>query len=433
MKAIRSWPIWGLPGVVIAPVLLVELTALALVVMQYLTHPVNPLQYWEFGALCLLGIAHTEIANGVERMRRRVTDSIHVELSSVWTFAAALVLPGALAALVAVIVLTHLWWRAWRPRVPLYKQSFNTATVVLACLAASAVSRQFWSGNADDWRALVAIVLGLLVYTTVNSGLVAGAIAVSMDRPTPAQLLGHWDENMLELSTLCLGGLTALVLGVNPWLVVLVLPPLLVLHRAVLVRQLEEAANTDSKTGLLNARAWQNSASRELRRALRTDRSAAVLVIDLDHFKNVNDTHGHLVGDQVLAAVASVLSAEVRANDVVGRFGGEEFVVLLSGLDGNGKDRSELQAIAERIRRRVEALQVEVPTPDGPLTISGLSVSVGCATFPDDGGDLQRLLEVADSALYAAKRSGRNAVKMGLHLHAADGRTIGESGSQALG
>lgn len=429
MKAVRSWPIWGLPGVVIGPVLLVELTATALVAMQFLTERVNPFQYWEFAALCLLGIAHTEIANGVERMRRRVTESIHVELSSVWTFAAALTLPAAVAALVAVIVLSHLWWRSWRPRVPLYKQVFNTATVVLACFAASSVSRQFWVGSPDDWRALVGIALGLLVYTTVNSGLVAGAIAVSIDRPTPAQLLGHWDENMLEVATLCLGGLTAAVLGTNPWLVVTVLPPLLVLHRAVLVRQLEEEANTDSKTGLLNARAWQHSAMRELRRAHRADRSAAVLVIDLDHFKTVNDTHGHLVGDQVLAAVASVLSAEVRANDVVGRFGGEEFVVLLAGLDGDGRDRTELRAIAERIRRRVEGLRLEIPTPDGPLTVSGLSVSVGCATFPDDGSDLQRLLEVADSALYAAKRSGRNAVRMGLHLHAADGRAAGESGS----
>jgi diguanylate cyclase (GGDEF)-like protein len=136
-----------------------------------------------------------------------------------------------------------------------------------------------------------------------------------------------------------------------------------------------------------------------------------VLVLDLDHFKSVNDTHGHLAGDHVLAAVADVLQAEVRERDLVGRFGGEEFVVLLAGLGGEGS--AELAAVAERIRRRVAGLGVEIPTPDGPLTVRGLSVSVGCAVMPDGGAELRDLLEVADRALYAAKGAGRNAVRMG--------------------
>jgi diguanylate cyclase (GGDEF)-like protein len=132
----------------------------------------------------------------------------------------------------------------------------------------------------------------------------------------------------------------------------------------------------------------------------------------------VNDRHGHLAGDRVLSSVAEALRAEVRDNDLVGRFGGEEFVIMLPGHDGAGYDRTELEAVADRIRRRVDALDVEVATPDGPLTVGDLSVSVGGATFPDDAADLSGLLEVADSALYAAKRAGRNAVRMGLHLHA---------------
>jgi len=143
-----------------------------------------------------------------------------------------------------------------------------------------------------------------------------------------------------------------------------------------------------------------------------------VLILDLDHFKLVNDRHGHLAGDRVLSSVAEALRAEVRDNDLVGRFGGEEFVIMLPGHEGSGYDRAELEAVADRIRRRVDALGVEVATADGPLTVGDLSVSVGGATFPDDAADLDGLLEVADSALYAAKRSGRNAVRMGLHLHA---------------
>ncbi|WP_186814191.1 sensor domain-containing diguanylate cyclase [Pseudonocardia asaccharolytica] len=400
--------------------LLVELTALALVALH-----VTRTTSWAEGSvglvvLCLLGVAHTEIAVGVERMRRRVTETPHVDLSSVWTFAGALLLPTSYAVLTAVVVHGHLWWRAWRPRVPAYRQLFSTATVVLACIAASTVVGSIGTGDfsgelSEGPMELVALVLALLVYTTVNSGLIAGAIAVSNPQATTVQVLGHWDENMLEVATLCLGGLTAVALAINPWLIVLVLPPLLVLHRAVLVRQLEEAASTDGKTGLLNAAAWHAEAERELRRTARTGGSAAVLILDLDHFKAVNDHHGHLAGDEVLTSLASVLRSEVRDKDLVGRFGGEEFVILLPGLDGDG-EHSELRAVAERIRRRVAGLTVELATADGPLTVRDLSVSVGGATFPHDGADLRQVLSVADAALYAAKRAGRNVVRMSLHL-----------------
>src|SRR5690606_8630992 len=165
------------------------------------------------------------------------------------------------------------------------------------------------------------------------------------------QIFAPWDENLLEIATLCLGALTAIGIGINPWLVALALPPLLLLHRAVLVRELEQAATTDGKTGLLNAAAWQLQAERALKHADRRDGPRGVLVLDVDHFKVVNDSYGHLAGDHVLAEVAAALRAEVRERDIVGRFGGEEFVVLLAG-PGSTRD-DELCAVAERIRRRV--------------------------------------------------------------------------------
>lgn len=418
---ITQWPVWSLPGRALIAVLIVEITAVVLIAV-HLIAPGSLLEIRSAAVLSLLGIAHTEIAVGVERIRRRVTESLHIDLSSVWTFAGAVILPPAYAAIVAVVVFAHLWWRAWRPRVPLYRHLFSTATVVLACIAASVVVTHVGSGDPGrvlgGGRELVALGAALLVYATVNIGLVAAAIAVSTPRGAGAGVPWDWDEIMLEVATLCLGAVAAVALTLNPWLVVLLLPPLLVLHRAVLVRHLEEAASTDSKTGLLNAAAWHFRAERELHRAGRQYQSAAALILDLDHFKAVNDKHGHLVGDQVLSSVAAALRSEVRDKDLVGRFGGEEFVVLLSGLDGprlDGTDGggSALEAVAERLRYRVAELRVEVPTPDGPMTVGGLSVSIGGARFPEHGGDLRTLLEVADSALFAAKRAGRNSVRVG--------------------
>jgi diguanylate cyclase (GGDEF)-like protein len=397
---------------------LVELTAFGLFLVDTSRGSFTQLALFGTLMLSVLGVLHTEIAVGLERLRRQVADTPHGDLSSVWTFAAAVLLPPALTTVVVLVIFTHQWFRVWRSiRVPAYRHIFSTATVVLACHAAAAVLGYAGGGGLrglDGPRELLTVAMAILAYATVNTGLVAAAIALSapLPRPSPAQLIGHWDDNMLELATLCLGGLAAFALGSNPWQVPLVMAPLLVLHRAVLVRQLEEVASTDSKTGLLNAAAWHTQAAKELRRAQRGRTSAAVLILDLDHFKSVNDDHGHLAGDEVLSAVASALRAEVREHDLVGRFGGEEFVVLLPELGRELDGSGELHAIAERIRHRISTLSVVVSTPHGSLTIAGLSVSVGGAAFPEHGVGLENLMDAADTALYAAKRDGRNAVRI---------------------
>ena len=416
---IRTWPIWEIPRQVLMTVLTVELTAIGLVVASAVVGSSVTVVAWRDAAiLVLLGMLHAEFAAGIERTRRRlITGGTHVGLNSVWTFAGAVVLPPVLAVGLAVVLQTHKWLRTGRPRVPLYRNLFSTATVVLACLAAGVVVGEMQGALAAarwDGISLLVVLLAVGAYTTVNSALVAAAIALSAPQPNLTMVLGHWDDNALEIATLCLGALVAVALGINPWLVLLVLPPLLVLHRAVLVRQLEEAASTDGKTGLLNAATWHVRAENELRRAARRPGPRAVLVLDLDHFKEVNDTHGHLVGDQVLAAVAETLRSEVRDRDLVGRFGGEEFVVLLTGLAGGSE--SDLEAVADRIRRRVEGMRVEIPTADGPLTVAGLSVSVGGAIHTGGRADLSALMRVADTALYSAKRAGRNRVRMGLAM-----------------
>lgn len=405
-----SFSVWALPRRVQAAVLLVEVVAIVVVVLAQ-TSAEAPSQADLADALVLSAFAfsHTELALGVERLRLLVTRPLHVSLTSVWTFAAALHLPLVSAVGVAVVVQTHVWLRAERGHSPLYKHVFSTASVVLACAAAGAVGS---AGVAADGGGggLLVLLCATAVYAMVNGGLVAVVIALSTATRDLVTLLGDGDSNVLELATLTLGALVALVLPINPWLVGLVLPPVLVLHRAVLVRQLKMAAATDGKTGLLNAHTWSARAEHQLRRTVRNATPHAVLVLDLDHFKAVNDRHGHLTGDQVLAAVAGALRSEVRGRDLVGRFGGEEFVILLAGQKG-GRE-TDLAAVAERIRQRVAALEIEVTTPRGSTRIDDLSISVGGALHPGGRADLPGLLRVADRALYSAKRAGRNQVRM---------------------
>ncbi|MCX6464415.1 MAG: GGDEF domain-containing protein [Pseudonocardiales bacterium] len=414
------WLLWNLPGQLVLSVLTVEAAAVTLTVLLLVggPGPLDATSTLHLAVVLLLALAHTEIARGAERLRRRISDDLQVDLSSTWLFVVAVLLPPGYAALAAVVIDAYTTMRSARARTHPHRRAFSTATLVLAVLAAGSAMR-FAAGlggpaPSGPTVTVPVLALGIMVFLVVNTALVAGAIALSNPRLGLADVVGEWDDNVLDIASYCLGALAAAALVVHPALAVLVLPPLLVLHRAALVRQLTEKASTDAKTGLLNAEGWHNRAERDLRRAERRSGPLAVLVVDLDHFKDVNDRHGHLAGDQVLAAVAGALRAEVRDHDVVGRFGGEEFVVLLGApTAAPHQGGAELEAIAERIRRRIAALQVEMPTPDGPLTVAGLSVSVGAALYPDHGRDVRTLLHVADTALYAAKRAGRNAVRMG--------------------
>lgn len=413
-----SLPFWSLPARVWFPVVVVDLAAAASVALTAAQQAGGlAATAWLVPALtlALAGVVSTEASLGVERRRRRTGDGPHINLSSVWAFAAALLLPGPLAAATVLVVYGHLYLRVWRPSgVPAHRVLFSTATIVLAVQAAAAVAGL--AGGPALFRSspgVLALVAAGAVYALLNVALVVAMIVLSTppaDAVMRRRLLGPADGLALEVATLALGGLVAAAIAqFGPVYALLGLPPLVVLHRSVLVRQLEEAASTDGKTGLLNAAAWRVQAGRELRRAERAGRPATVLLLDLDHFKGVNDRHGHLVGDQVLAAVAGALRAEVREEDLVGRFGGEEFVVLLHG-EPDSDPRTTGEGVAERIRARIAELAV--PVTSG-LVVDGLSASIGGATASPEGPELGVLLEIADAALYAAKRAGRDRVHMG--------------------
>ncbi len=167
------------------------------------------------------------------------------------------------------------------------------------------------------------------------------------------------------------------------------------------VAALRHAAETDPLTGVLNRRAFLDRAAQTVALARRYGHPLAVAAIDIDHFKRVNDTHGHGIGDQVIRRVAEITQAIARDTDLVARYGGEEFVVLVMEAD-----RNEVMAFGERLRAAISA--------DKELldTVGGLTVSVGCAVIEPNDADVEVAVARADKALYAAKRGGRNRVTM---------------------
>ena len=162
----------------------------------------------------------------------------------------------------------------------------------------------------------------------------------------------------------------------------------------------EIRAATDGLTGLPNKRAVTDALKRTVAQASTTQAPLALLLIDLDHFKQINDKRGHAVGDQVLANVGAVLRAALRAQDFAGRNGGEEFAILLPDTE-----IAAALAIAERIRTAIA--EISLPGTDVDVT-----ASIGVAAFPDHASTQDRLERLADAALYLAKRQGRNRVEL---------------------
>jgi diguanylate cyclase (GGDEF)-like protein len=404
------WALWREPTRLLVLILLVETVAVLLTIYRALHTTVTANDLVALGVITGLGLAMGELTRHVERVRRRFNDTPHVNLTSVWIVAAILVVPAPLVLVVIGSLYLHLFWRSWyRVRsVHAYRLVFTASTVVLATYATSALRHLLAPADLTHWSspaAVLSIALAGLVYTGVNWGLVVIAITLHERQLSMRKALGTGREAALEFGTIGLGTVTALLISMNPGWALMMVPALLVLHRSVLMRQLEEAASTDQKTGLANATAWTNMAATEIQRARRDGTEVGVLMVDLDHFKQVNDAHGHLVGDRVLQAVAETLTSCARRYDVVGRWGGEEFVVLCPEVSGD-----ELRKLGERVCALVRDLRVPLGEP-GRGAVEGLSVSVGLALYPEFGPDLQDVLLAADDALFVAKDSGRNQVQ----------------------
>lgn len=402
----QQWSVWHEPRPFRWLVWSVCLVVGAWAVFDLRALPSSTSREWFVGAsLVALAVVFEEGGTRIARMQWRLSSELKRDMGSVWSVAAAVALSRGLAVLVVGCILGYVFFRQQRPGgQSAHRAMFVGSSVVAGIMAGNYTFAAISSTNAGPWNlaAAIAAFAAIGVLAIINRGLVTlGLIALGV---RARDLLGSSEDNLTEISTLCLGGFVAVAALYAPWLCALAVVPMAVLQRGSFVRELETAAITDSKTALLNAIGWEQVAHRELARARREGYPVSVLIIDIDHFKRVNDRHGHLVGDQVLKGLAAAFHAALREYDILGRFGGEEFVAFLP-------ETGDLSAseIAERVRSRINSVTIgSVSETDDPDL---LSVSIGISsTAVEDlpGADLSGMLVGADRALYRAKEAGRN-------------------------
>jgi len=403
VHGVAHWALWSRPRAWIAVTLSAIAVMLAWTVTTTLTIPVTLANVGTFALLTGLAVTQTEVSRRIERQRRILSNGPHINMTSVWLLPAGLLVPPQLVAVLGTLLYVYLAFRSWSGTRPgeAHRVAANATTMILSGFAAGFVADVFHG------HGMTAVALAAIAFFATNTALTGlGLYLAAPEKATVEGCLGNMDDNLLELATLCVGGLLVMVLTTEPLLSVLVILPLYVLQRSVLIKRLEELATTDQKTQLLNATTWQDGAKREISRAERENGSFGAMMIDLDHFKRINDTYGHLAGDDVLKAVAAVVKQETRTHDLVGRFGGEEFVALLPSTS-----KADAIVTAERIRQRVSELIISTTTNEGEaVDIRRQTASIGVAAYPLDGASIEEVMSSADAAVYAAKHGGRNRV-----------------------
>ena len=314
-------------------------------------------------------------------------------------FAAVLLLSPALVVPLALAILIPEWIKY---RYPWYIQIFNIATYLLNALLAWTAFHMISDvgGMEPTWRIAVAGGSAIAAFLLTNHVMVGLVVWLARGISLRKSQVFSFESLATDLALLCLGAGMAIFWNLNPWLLPLSVAPFFLFYRALYVPRLQEEAYHDGKTGLLTAKRFMDLLRGELARAEPIARPTSVIMADLDHLRDINNTYGHLVGDSVLRAVAAAMRRSVRDDDPVGRFGGEEFSVLLRNTP------SAIAAkVAERIRREVEGVALPIDGFPEPLRVT---MSLGVATFPEHCSDPDDLLRCADIAVYRSKADGRN-------------------------
>jgi diguanylate cyclase (GGDEF)-like protein len=411
---VRDWPWWQLPLLMRLYVAVPPVTALAVIGIAAAHTDWRVSDAVSFLILMCCGIVSVASTPRIAYANPGVTR----DFTSVWVLPTAILLPPIYAALIPIpfYLTLHLFVHPGK----IYRRVFTAASLSLSYVTVSLLFQWFpvsFAGgtigagvHAFTW--VIAVAACEVFGNRAQHFFIA--FAVKLADPTTRILEMEWDREAMQglFVEIDLAALITLAVGLSPTLVVIALPTVLLVRRFLVHPILVAQSRIDSKTGLLNVSTWETEAEAELSRAIRTRYPLALALIDIDHFKTVNDTYGHLVGDRVLKSLAEALTGQSRDYDRVGRFGGEEFVLLLAQT--GEKDACK---IAQRLRGYISGLEIPVDDRSDAPTLK-VTISVGVTAMArGESYELTDLLAAADSAMYAAKEAGRNRVAFAPPLH----------------
>ena len=405
---VRAWPIWALQRSLIIFIVTVVLAAAAAITVSAASLSVRTHDLVVFGLLLACNAATVELTRRASEPEGTVKD-----VYAIWELPVVVLLPPLYALLMPVVRFALLQWRVRRGSV--YRRVFSAAAIGIAYGSASLVFRGLAhlalgpsptpERNTSVW--IVAVAACAVVQWAVNQAVILTAIKMSARETGVRKLLFGGESLHNDVTELCVAMLATLAIAMSLLTLVIALPLVTLLQRSVRHARLLRDSRTDSKTELLNAATWEREATAEVARAVRTRTPLAVAMLDIDRFKAVNDTYGHLLGDQVIKEIAHALNTLLRDYDLAGRFGGEEFSLLLPQTRAVDALR-----IAERIRSAISGLCIIAPGASGGERVH-VTVSIGVAAL-DSGSQREyaELLAAADAALYRAKGCGRDQVQM---------------------
>ena len=356
------------------------------------------LLYWQINELVMLIVLCTLASLALIIKVEGATHRSHYAFSFI-VYGFAFTHLGVSEAVIVIFVSNFVEFLVNRPA--WFGPVFNTACYVIVINVAGIFFHGFNLDAALETPTdILAITASMTIFTFLNH-LMVGVIVWMADGQNFRES-GIFDlyPLIIDLSLLSLGAMLALIWNHNPYALILFVLPIYMIYSTMRVPALERQSETDLKTGLYNHAYLMHHLESELKRANRFDRPLTIIMADLDLLRNINNTYGHLAGDEVLIGIANILKKSVREYDVVARFGGEEFAILMPETTlGDGLER------AEAIRIAVENAEFMIPTSVTPIKAS-LSLGVADREFFDQTG--QDIIHNADTALYHAKLKGRN-------------------------
>jgi diguanylate cyclase (GGDEF)-like protein len=407
LSSVRSWQVWDLSEPLRGYVLAVPVVYAGLLAFAAASTTWHARDVLIFLALLGCGMAATEANRSV----REPQGTLARDLQGVWYLAIAITLPPWYALAAPVPFAVHKLWRTRRMLV--YRRIFSHGAIGLAYGLASLAFHSWPASVAGPspgtgrhalyW--VLAVAACGLIATAVNYGFILVAIRLSDPDARVRDLVATGQSLTSDSLELSLAVSLALVVAINPVLMVLALPTVVLCRRYLMQAQLLAQARIDAKTGLLNAGTWQREAAAELYRALRSDAPLALVMVDIDHFSSVNETAGLAAGDQVLQGVARTVTQNLQGTGLVGRFGGEQFAILLPQTG-----ETEARRLAERLRDHIAGEPIAVEDGSHAGFVFRLTVSIGIAVLDRSRRALTELIGAADKALSEAKTTGRNKV-----------------------